>query len=647
MAPPPSFIREFVKPLPVHSYDQPDHKNALRRLQDLHRSRTEKGGVEAAGFAQQAQDETIRERGEEDDLTRQILASAYARALQSALLQAVEAETEAEWWSDVERTKWRVLWYLIQTLPCRVYDLLQTMAKATEELRWSRPPPEIVFPSLFPHLQHRPRLHRITTFRELRLPRPTSNVFEQTIESIRNIFYASQKVLLVPLHYTLQEVSLKKQELLRIRDDCARTLGSLVLLRPEVQKCLDSANAPLDSKNEQFTDLTTDLLIAMKQPDIVYDGHNQYDSRLIRLSTLLDVSQQDSLRLHSLGLSRPSRLTRMWPRLVFGPPLFIYSTYYLYSSRGTLLSFVHDAKDVIQGFILDWCIKPLAGVLDTVKASKNDQAGWLVTKEGVQADHDSLERMARALAADHLRYSPSQLDDLSARIRLGDLTPVLKLYEEDIKSPFKSAVGGTLLRTVFIQASKVDLDQALSGIDRLMKSQELTFAFVGLSPAMVIVYLVGGYVTRMIWPSNSGKVCLFHDYSDKGKYGGRKERERVFWAMRRVERLLILDKAHDESTTKDSSSSTITPHNSHPSALTTGLLILSLTQLRTYAERHLPSGSSSSANQEHSFSATSLREAFLEDLSDLQDPVLGVDQKRMVVERMWRCWAGTVFGRAK
>lgn len=61
--------------------------------------------------------------------------------------------------------------------------------------------------------------------------------------------------------------------------------------------------------------------------------------------------------------------------------------------------------------------------------------------------------MARSLASDHLRYTSSQLDDLSAKIRLGDLTPVLKLYEEDIKSPFKSAVGGTLLRTVFIQVS--------------------------------------------------------------------------------------------------------------------------------------------------------------------------------------------------
>lgn len=59
--------------------------------------------------------------------------------------------------------------------------------------------------------------------------------------------------------------------------------------------------------------------------------------------------------------------------------------------------------------------------------------------------------MALALASDHLRYTPTQLNELSARVRLGDLTPVLKLYEEDIKSPVRSALGGTLLRTVFIQ----------------------------------------------------------------------------------------------------------------------------------------------------------------------------------------------------
>lgn len=66
----------------------------------------------------------------------------------------------------------------------------------------------------------------------------------------------------------------------------------------------------------------------------------------------------------------------------------------------------------------------------------------------------SLERMALALAREKLHYDPVQMDALSRQIQLGDLTPVMQIYEEDIKSPFKSAVGGTLLRTLFIQVQK-------------------------------------------------------------------------------------------------------------------------------------------------------------------------------------------------
>lgn len=243
--------------------------------------------------------------------------------------------------------------------------------------------------------------------------------------------------------------------------------------------------------------------------------------------------------------------------------------------------------------------------------------------------------MSLSLATDHLNYTPAELDALSTRIRLGDLTPVLKLYEQDIKSPLKSAVGGTLLRTLFIQVqkAKVDLDQALAGIDRLMKSQELTFAFVGLSPALAIVYVLGDLIRRLIQPSTTKR------------YGGRKKRVRMFWVMRRVERLLVLNPTLQGANAKDDGR-----EEGQPSALTTGLLTLSINQLRTYAERHLPSSSSSTASSitsqplyptatgssfSTSSSASSLRDAFLEDVSDLQDPELSIDQKQAVVERMW------------
>ncbi len=62
--------------------------------------------------------------------------------------------------------------------------------------------------------------------------------------------------------------------------------------------------------------------------------------------------------------------------------------------------------------------------------------------------------MALSLARDKLNYSPTQLDDLSNKLRFGDLTPILQIYEEDIRRPVRSTVFGTLLRSTFIQVQK-------------------------------------------------------------------------------------------------------------------------------------------------------------------------------------------------
>jgi len=67
----------------------------------------------------------------------------------------------------------------------------------------------------------------------------------------------------------------------------------------------------------------------------------------------------------------------------------------------------------------------------------------------------------------------------------------------------------------------VDIDQALSGIDKLLKSQELTFAFVGVAPVIAITYAVGGVLMR-IWEGGRGI----------GKYGGH-HRRTVAWLVMR------------------------------------------------------------------------------------------------------------------
>lgn len=62
--------------------------------------------------------------------------------------------------------------------------------------------------------------------------------------------------------------------------------------------------------------------------------------------------------------------------------------------------------------------------------------------------------MVLSLAQDELRYGPNQLQELSQKIRVGDLTPIMELYEEEIKHPVKSALLGRLLRSIFIQVQK-------------------------------------------------------------------------------------------------------------------------------------------------------------------------------------------------
>ena len=62
--------------------------------------------------------------------------------------------------------------------------------------------------------------------------------------------------------------------------------------------------------------------------------------------------------------------------------------------------------------------------------------------------------MTRALAQEKLGYAPAELEALSRQVQMGDLTAVMQIYEEDIKSPVRSAVQGTLLRSLFIQVQK-------------------------------------------------------------------------------------------------------------------------------------------------------------------------------------------------
>ena len=65
--------------------------------------------------------------------------------------------------------------------------------------------------------------------------------------------------------------------------------------------------------------------------------------------------------------------------------------------------------------------------------------------------------MTLSLATDTLHYLPEQLDSLAQHIQTtgGELTsPIMQVYEEDIRTPIKSAIRGTLIRGMLVQVRK-------------------------------------------------------------------------------------------------------------------------------------------------------------------------------------------------
>ncbi|KAJ7044969.1 NCA2-domain-containing protein, partial [Mycena alexandri] len=537
--------------------------------------------------------EDVQETALKSAVVNQVAVGLYARGLDIYLNEATEIEAEADWWASVECSSVSLAWFFLQTLPFRLARVLRTILEAFREqhlpLRLSLFTPSSLFrifpatalrpsaltSSFFPHLEHEQTLSSLVWVR-----RPS-----QFIHSIWSAIF-------LPLNLTREECRYKRRKLETIRDERAEQLGELAQLRlgmgtgnsfpSKLVACISGAPAVAQDNAEQVQHIAS----------IHLPSHIAEHGKTIQ------------------QLRRPSRFILLWPKILLLPPLAFFTVKTMYASRASITEMTLEAKETVEGFIKNSLVDPLKEVLKTVRTGGEN--GVIVRPEGVAADLESLERMTLSLARDSLHYDAAQLAALSQKIKVGDLTPVLQLYEEDIKKPVKSALTGTLLRSMFIQVqkAKVDIDQALAGIDKLLKSQELTFAFVGLAPALVIVTLLGSYASQ-----------LFRGGRGEGRFGGRDRRTGAWLAMRRIERLLV-SQPRLTSLRDDEASHSLSP-------LTTGLLLISVTRLRTFAESSLPRGSR-------------LREGFLEDVGDLEDPAMPREEKLRVVDRMWRSWGGAL-----
>lgn len=195
-------------------------------------------------------------------------------------------------------------------------------------------------------------------------------------------------------------------------------------------------------------------------------------------------------RLLSRDLSHqygpPSRLIRYWlPTSAF---LLSSSTILniLTNRRAELVTWVREFGLTVKDFWVNWVIEPVNQLIGTIRHDEKSEVA-LMSKNSLQADLASLERMVVDYAVRHPEYAssgstltPADLDQIRAGVKQGDLTLVLKAYERDVQKPLMGALRGDLITTLLIQIqkTKVDVEVAMSGIDSLLKSQQLVFAYV-------------------------------------------------------------------------------------------------------------------------------------------------------------------------
>lgn len=182
---------------------------------------------------------------------------------------------------------------------------------------------------------------------------------------------------------------------------------------------------------------------------------------------------------------RPSRLIRYW--LPASTILFSLSTVLqiLTSRRAELLRWLLEFGSTLIDFWRNWVMEPVEKLIGTIRHDEKSEVA-IISKNSLEADRASLERMVvdfvldRPESGQQSLVTQADIDSITTKVKEGDLTPVLKAYERDLRKPFVGTVRGDLVRALLIQIqkTKVDVEIAIGGIDALLKSQELVFGYV-------------------------------------------------------------------------------------------------------------------------------------------------------------------------
>lgn len=411
--------------------------------------------------------------------------------MRSFIDQTIEINNEIWYWDEIIASFRSTCLYALQTMPLRVWRGMNEVKDVWRSRRLSSRPNhslsalwqqfyEVILRTSDPQLARSPAARMISPLtlykNEVRLKR-------KALVEAKHIQASSIGVLLEECLSLedLEDVSDPSSQNVR-RDDWRAMIAKSVILievilqratrESQSQRFEDSVFASIDSEANALQVQTERETTANKAYLVI--------GRLIRL---LDTYLPNHNRMAATLIrqhGRPPWAVRYWV------PLSV-----ALLSASTCMSIISNRRaEIVRGFIdigtttvdfwTNWVVDPIRKLIGTIRHDEKSEVA-IMSKKSLEADRASLERMVVDFVNDrpdaqHDRFPPdSQI--IAQNVREGDLTPVLTAYERDLRKPFMGTVRGDLVRALLIQIqkTKVDVEVAISGIDALLKSQELVF----------------------------------------------------------------------------------------------------------------------------------------------------------------------------
>ncbi|KAI9344893.1 ATP synthase regulation protein NCA2-domain-containing protein [Obelidium mucronatum] len=228
-------------------------------------------------------------------------------------------------------------------------------------------------------------------------------------------------------------------------------------------------------------------------------------SRYERTIAVIDAIEAlpNSLRAIQAVYGTPTLVQQYWvPSILALTASLIFVRNVTFYSASLTQTF-SNAYETVSSIAQDYIFTPFKQIYNTIRHRERRLA--LMGSDSLAADLNSLERMVVDFAKDHHRHvADSELDAIRFAVQRGDLSVVLKSYEEDLKAPLSSAVTGDLIRSLLIQVqkSKVDLELAMSALDKLLQANELNFTIMSMVPIVLISYGAYSYVRSWLRKRN-------------------------------------------------------------------------------------------------------------------------------------------------